>query len=490
MGRALFVGAQSGGWVWAKPETHVMAIGPPRSGKTSCFLIPNVLAAEGPVLSTSTKPDVLEATFKQRSALGRCWLFDPFNEVDPPSGVIRLRWSPVTECADWTVAQLMCADLVNAAGVGKGAADPHWRARAQAILGTFMHAAAVGGADIDAVSAWVNRREIREAELILAGRGDPLAREVIAGLGKTDPRELSSVFSTAADAVAAYRTRPALESALRPNLAPTELVGSADTIYVCASSQVQQLVAPTVVMLVGRVCAAAYSRSRTGPAVTGPAVTGPAVTGPAVTGPAVTGPQSGASMMANRRPEPLLLALDEVANIAPIPGLPRMLSEGASQGVLVAACFQDLSQARARWGAEADGFGTLFSGRLVFAGVADRATLEEFAMLCGEVEVPVRTASRSVQWNGRRRTKARAGGSLTEAWTTRREQVLTPAALSLGVPGHALYFEGGERPGWVGLLRWDQALARAAIPPQGVMDVSRSSSQGRSLGRRDHGLER
>ena len=47
---------------------------------------------------------------------------------------------------------------------------------------------------------------------------------------------------------------------------------------------------------------------------------------------------------------PTLLALDEVANIAPIPDLPAMVSEGAGQGLLVLACLQDLSQARVRWG--------------------------------------------------------------------------------------------------------------------------------------------
>ena len=74
---------------------------------------------------------------------------------------------------------------------------------------------------------------------------------------------------------------------------------------------------------------------------------------------------------------PTLLALDEVANIAPIPDLPAMLSEGAGQGLLVLACLQDLSQARGRWGSAADGFLTLFGATVVFPGIADVATLSE-----------------------------------------------------------------------------------------------------------------
>ena len=80
---------------------------------------------------------------------------------------------------------------------------------------------------------------------------------------------------------------------------------------------------------------------------------------------------------------PTLLALDEVANIAPIPDLPAMLSEGAGQGLLVMACLQDLSQARARWGSAADGFLTLFGTTVVFPGIADVATLRDLSALGG-----------------------------------------------------------------------------------------------------------
>ena len=43
-------------------QHSVLVLGPPRSGKTSGLLIPNVLSAEGAVVTTSTKPDVLDAT--------------------------------------------------------------------------------------------------------------------------------------------------------------------------------------------------------------------------------------------------------------------------------------------------------------------------------------------------------------------------------------------------------------------------------------------
>lgn len=458
LSRSLYVGVQPAGWVWAAPETHVMVLGPPRSGKTACVVIPNVLAAQGPVVSTSTKADVMQATLDTRSAMGRCWLFDPFNEFAAPKGVTRLRWSPVTACADWTVAQLMCADLVNAAGVGAGASDPHWRARAVATLGTLMHAAAVGGTGIDVVSEWVNRRELRQAEAMIARSGDPLAGHVMAGLIRTEAREMSGIFSTTADAVAAYRCRPALEAAREPNLAPGAFVASTDTIYVCSSTRVQDLVAPSVVMLVGAICEAAYARTRA----------------------LGTG-----SCEAVADAHPLLLALDEAAGIAPLRDLPGILAEGASQGVQVMACFQDLSQARARWGTDvADGFLTLFGGKLVLPGIAHRPTLETISMLCGERDVPVRTFSRTHQGRGSGR-RGVGGTSVTAAVGTRHQSRLTPAEVSMGAPGHALYIEAGTAPGWVRMVRWKEVPEVALSLATPTRDRSRlrdRSGRGFELG--------
>ena len=53
------------------PAAGSARAGPPRSGKTSSVVVPNVLAAPGPVLTTSTKPDVMEATLASRAQYGR-----------------------------------------------------------------------------------------------------------------------------------------------------------------------------------------------------------------------------------------------------------------------------------------------------------------------------------------------------------------------------------------------------------------------------------
>src|SRR6185312_3885168 len=47
---------------------------------------------------------------------------------------------------------------------------------------------------------------------------------------------------------------------------------------------------------------------------------------------------------------PLLIVLDEAANIAPLPDLDVLASSGAGQGIQLVTVFQDLAQVQARYG--------------------------------------------------------------------------------------------------------------------------------------------
>src|ERR1700694_3619679 len=143
-GSPLYLGAGAVGAVLAPPEQAVLVLGPPRSGKTTALVIPNVLAAPGPVVTTSTKPDVLLATAGARAEAGRCWLWDPSGTVDTPPGVTRARWSPVPAWRSWEVALLTARAMSSAARHGGRAGDGgHWLERAEALLAPLFHAAAL-----------------------------------------------------------------------------------------------------------------------------------------------------------------------------------------------------------------------------------------------------------------------------------------------------------------------------------------------------------
>jgi hypothetical protein len=74
---------------------------------------------------------------------------------------------------------------------------------------------------------------------------------------------------------------------------------------------------------------------------------------------------------------PLLLCLDEAANVAPLPNLAEIAATAAGQGVQVLSVFQNLSQISERWGRErADTLIANHTARLFGSGIADRATLD------------------------------------------------------------------------------------------------------------------
>jgi type IV secretory pathway TraG/TraD family ATPase VirD4 len=409
-GGRLYVGTGDGGLALADPQHAVLVLGPPRSGKTTTLAIPNVLAAPGAVVATSTKLDVLAATAAARIGLGRCWVFDPSASVAVPDGMARLRWSPVAAATTWDESLLLARAMAGAARpLNRSGEIAHWTERAEALLAPLLHAAHLSGAGMTAVVRWVHRQELGPAQATLATHGVDTASDVLAGIEATDPREQSGIWSSAAGVIAAYRSDAVLDSGEAPNFDPRALVASGDTVYICAPARHQALAAPIVVAFLEQVRAGAYEAWARG-----------------------------------QVRAPVTLVLDELANIAPIPDLPAMVSEGGGQGLLTLACLQDLSQARQRWGPAADGFLSLFGTKVVLPGLGDLATLELVSRLGGEVDVPARSVTRN-QW---------AWGAPTVTWSTHRQRRLPVDVVSHQPPGTALVLGGPRPPAMVGLPPW------------------------------------
>lgn len=422
-----------GRWCFTAAEHSVMVLGPPRSGKTTSLVVPNVLAARGPVVSTSTKPDVLDATVAVRAALGRCSVFDPTGTSGGPRrGLQELRWSPLQRCGTWLGALAAAHALVatGASGLGGGGRpeQSHWTERAESLLAPLLHAAALAGADMRTVLTWVDRRLALPAQQILAaepGSGTELARNLLDGIVATDDRERSGIWSTASGALGGFRSHRALEVTASPTFDADRFVRSEETIYIAAPAHRQALVAPMVVGLLDDIRHAAYA--------------------------AAAGPDAPERDPRTRRP--VLLALDELANIAPLPDLPSMVSEGGGQGVVTLACFQDLSQARRRWPVHADGFPSLFGTTVVLPGIGDVRTLEALSLLAGEVEVPTRTLSAGRSLGDRPVVDLVTGGRphVSESIGTQWRRRLPVDALAQGRPGQAVAFDERNRPSWVPL---------------------------------------
>ncbi|PZS11302.1 MAG: hypothetical protein DLM64_06840 [Solirubrobacterales bacterium] len=366
------------------------------------MIIPALIAHRGPVVCTSTKIDLAAATWPARQRSGRLWVFDPTGSGER-TVLEQLRWSPIACAAGWDGALLMARAMSTGAQVGAGTTHgSHWAKRSQALLAPLLHAAAIDGRDMEAVVDWVMRHELDEAGVILEqATASRLAFGSLLGILNTEDRERASIFSAAADALQAYSSEAALEAAKDPNFDPAGFVASANTVYIHASAEDQAAAAPLVCGLLAEIRRATYLAHRHGTLASGR----------------------------------MLFALDEAANIAPLDELPAIASEGGGQSLTLVAAFQDLSQARERWGQAAEGFLTLFGTKLILPGIADSKTLESVSTALGEYDRKMLATS----------TLPSADTFLprtSRTVSTQRTRVLSPGEIANIPAGHALHLDG------------------------------------------------
>ena len=399
-GNGVYLGLQERGEArFARAQRAVLLLGPPRSGKTTAVIVPALIAHDGPAVCTSTKTDVAAYTRFARKRLGRLWVFDPTGERTP-AGFEQLRWSPVQAAGSWEQALLTARAMTSTVGAGTTHGS-HWATRSQALLAPLLHAAALDERDMEAVVDWVMRHELDDAGIVLERpAASRLAFSSLLGILNTEERERASIFSAAADALVAYNSETALQAAKNPNFDPAEFVAGKDTVYIHAPADEQAAAAPIVCGLLSDIRRATYLAHRQG-------------------------------ALANA----VLFALDEAANIAPLEELPAIASEGGGQGLALLAAFQDLSQARSRWGPAAEGFLTLFGTKLILNGVADQRTLEAISVALGEYD---------------RQIVARTTAPNYQSWlphtsrtvTTQRTRVLSPGEIAQLPAGRALHLDG------------------------------------------------
>jgi type IV secretion system protein VirD4 len=370
---------------------------------------------------------VLAATHVARSLRGKCWLFDP-GGTTVPAGVIGLRWNPLCDVSDWDSARSVAARLTGPARAGAGASHEgdHWTDRAETWLSVLLYAARLSTRDGDlaALARWsmnpTGAGPECEAILIVAGQdgddGARIAATLLDSLLNVPDRERESIASTLGRIMNIYTSSAALRAGVNPNFDVHQFVCSSDTVYITAPVDRQRDYAPLIAGFLESVRLAQYHR------------------------------RQAVDLGAETQTAPVTFVLDEAANTAPIP-LPNVVSEAGGQGLHLVVAFQDLSQARARWGQAADGFLTLFPEKLILAGMNDRATADMLSKMSGEYDrmtVSVNQPGRTFGHSG----ATRLSSSTTQpgySYHTHRTPVLSIADIT-GVPaGQGLYY--GPR-GW------------------------------------------
>ena len=413
-------GVHPGGLIATEARHSALVVGPTQSGKTSGLAVPAMLEWRGPVIATSIKDDLAAATRAWRSRHGPCWVFDPTRAsgLRPLAG-----WSPLAACQDWSAAQRVAGWLVDGTPARTGMADAaFWYAAAAKQLAPLLLAAQRGAMSMAEVVRWTNSGDFDEPGQLLQLTGDELASRALAACEARDPRILSSVGTTLETVLAPFEDPVVAASTAASDIDLTRLLDAGGTLYLCGPSHEQHRVQGLFAALVSSAVAAAIERVN----------------------------DSGVPL-----DPPLLLVLDEAANIAPLRDLDVLASTGAGMGMQLVTICQDLAQLTTRYGAErARTIANNHRAKLLLSGVSDLSTLDLLSGLAGEAAVREDTFTHDLRDGHRSRSSAVAFRRLAPTDELRRIP-----------PGQGVLVYGHLPPVRIHLRPWfrDRRL-RARVP--------------------------
>jgi type IV secretion system protein VirD4 len=409
----------------AEERQSVICFAPTGGHKTTGLAIPALLEWQGPVLATSVKSDLLIDTVAHRQTLGEVMVFDPSRVT----GMEPSRATPLWGAGTWRGAMRVAHWLAGAARSGAGGLQDadFWYSAAEKLLAPLLFAAASSGRTMEGVVRWLDEGpDLSDAEVedLLLEAGESAARSAWRATQNREERQRSSVYTTAEMIVAAFSDPRVGGETAGADYSPTALLeGGANTLYLCAPLHEQERLRTLFSMIVQELLAVVYESA-------------------AATGKPLN--------------PPLLLLLDECANIAPIPNLAEIASTGAGQGVQLLSVFQDMAQVTSRYGRRASTIVNNHRAKVFGTGISDAETLGYVSRVLGAGEFEQRSRS----------TGERGRNSQTEGDTYRD---LAPANLVRERdPGTGLLLYGHLPPAKIRLRPWYEerelrALREAAI---------------------------
>ncbi|MEV3853064.1 TraM recognition domain-containing protein [Streptomyces sp. NPDC050095] len=391
--------------LWSRADKACRVIGPMGSGKTLRFFAPTIRSWAGPVLATSTKPDLVELTLDARQRDGQPVLaFDPQNIA--PS-LPKIRWTPILGASETEVAMMRGKAFVagsrtpgSAAQSSEGSA--FYKGQASKILAALFHAAALDGANLDWVLKWA--RKLTDPAPVGILNAHPGAGPGWADMLRTattgDSRTVGNTASTLDAALEPLMHQSVIHALQGDGEDPTdfrEILDAEGTIYLLGKDSEVNSIAPLTTAIAEDLLDIAEAHALAAPA--------------------------------GRLDPALLAALDEAPNIAPIPSLRQRVADGRGRGITVIYGLQGWASARARFGEDtANELASFTNHVVVFGGAKDPAFLKDMSDLCGQVE-------------RERTTKTTTGGDRgghSTATTMALEPVLRGDEIRSLAEGHAL----------------------------------------------------
>ncbi|GAA4796804.1 type IV secretory system conjugative DNA transfer family protein [Rothia endophytica] len=345
--------------VWASVEDSILLIGPPRSGKGLHVVIPAILDAPGAVIATSTRPDNLTATLRAREKHGPVAVFDPQHLAEGvPAG---MRWSPVRGCADPLTAMIRATGLASATGLSAGGVESggFWEGKTRTALQALLHAAALDGRSPTELFRWtLDPSAAAEAVAILTNSPDAATgwADSLESMIDADPRTRDSIWqgvSLALGALADPRVLDAVSPGPGEEFDPEAFIRDRGTLFLLATGAGAGASAALVAALVEDLVETARRIAARSPGA--------------------------------RLDPPLLLALDEIGNLAPLPSLPTLMAEGGGTGITCLPVLQSLAQARDKWSEnQAGAIWDASIVKILLGGASNSKDLQDLSTLIGE----------------------------------------------------------------------------------------------------------
>jgi type IV secretion system protein VirD4 len=419
----LALGRQGRHLVASERAQSLIVFGPTQSHKTTGLAVPAILGWDGPVIAASIKTDLIDHTLGHRSRCGTVDCYDPSGST----GLDSVWWTPLPSSRTWPGARRTAAGMIEVAkaAVGTMSDGDFWYATAAKMLAPLLFAAATGDRTMGDVVCWVDTHEEGEVLDLLHATGVPEAlNAALSTFGKED-RQRSSIYTTVETVLEPFAADGGRTEAAAGDrtVDPAGLIAGNNTLYLCAPAHDQRRLTPLFVSVVRQVVEHVYDQ-----------------------------------VTRTRRPldPPLLIVLDEAANIAPLPDLDALASTASGHGIQLVTIWHDLAQITARFGPRAATVVNNHRAKLFLSGISDPSTLDYASHLIGEEEVTLPSVTRG----------GPGGTSTTHASSVRR--LAPPDSLRRTAPGQGILLYRDLPPARLTLRTWygDPWLAaRARTPP-------------------------
>lgn len=406
----------------------ILVMAPTGGGKTPRVVVPTVLRHTGPAVVASVKADVLALTRAHREQSGPIAVLDPDESMCPT-----IRWTPLTAVKAWTDA-LDAAEWIqqsSKADEGRGLeGQQFWDDEAKKLLAPLLLLVARAGGTMTDVLSLIASLGTRETDITAnIARCDPAAARYWTLFVGLENRTKTSVVATASNILQSW-THPRIARAVDmpandPNaFNVASLLDSNSTLYLVAPLSAQHQFNAVYETMVNAILMEAERRyART----------------------------------AMPLPAPLLLMLDEAANIAPLRRLDHVVSAMAGMGIITVTVWQNEGQIEEIYGAtKARVIVANHTARIYMSGISDQRSLQTLSDAIGK-DLVKRTSS-STDGQGRHTTSTQ--------W--HEISVAPPQSIREMPANTAIVISGSRKPMRLTIDGWFESDQLRALIPTGV----------------------